>query len=438
MEPRIQYAKTSDGVNIAFTVVGSGPPVLVSGDLADAHVQLMWQHSPYAPFYERLTERYTVIKFDSRGYGLSDRDVEDFSLDSLLLDVNAVADQLDLSSFGVLGLFGGGPLAIAFAARRPDQVTRLCLVGTSVRTRETLARHRAFRIPSLMREDWDLFLQNLAAVNYGFGKEESARTAEFLAAALDQNTLLQSASFVNAWDVTDSLPLVRCPTLIVHYSGIHYLTMDMARELAAGIPDSHLLVLDYASALRDDQVVAAVVDFFADEEARADPTLPSGMTAIFVADIVESTALTERLGDTAFRERARALDGSLRTIIREAGGTPVEGKLLGDGVLATFASARQAIEAALRCGSAGDECGLPLHLGLHAGDVIREDDNVYGGAVNIAARVSALAAPGEVLVSQTVRDLARTSAAVTFEDAGERSLKGVSEPLRLWRVAPTI
>jgi class 3 adenylate cyclase len=144
---------------------------------------------------------------------------------------------------------------------------------------------------------------------------------------------------------------------------------------------------------------------------------------------------TERLGDAAFREKARGLDAALRAVIRENGGTPVEGKLLGDGVLAVFTSARQAIEATLRCGRAGDDAGLPLHLGLHAGDVIREESNVYGGAVNIAARVSALSAPGEVLVSDTVRSLGRTSAGVRFEDRGEHELKGVSEPVRLYQVS---
>src|SRR5437867_10651470 len=132
------------------------------------------------------------------------------------------------------------------------------------------------------------------------------------------------------------------------------------------------------------------------------------------ADIAGSTALTERLGDAAFRAKARDLDSSLRTIIHDHSGTAIEGKLLGDGVLAVFTSARQAIEAALVCGRAGGDAGLPLHLGLHAGDVIREENNVYGGAVNIASRISGLSAPGEVLVSDIVRGLARTSAGVRF------------------------
>src|SRR5439155_10005246 len=115
-------------------------------------------------------------------------------------------------------------------------------------------------------------------------------------------------------------------------------------------------------------------------------------------------------------------------------GTTIEGKLLGDGVLATFPAASQAIDAALRCGIAGSAGGLPLHLGLHAGDVIREDGNVFGGAVNIASRICGLSAPGEMLVSGTVRDLARTSAGVRFEDRGEHNLKGVADTVRVYAI----
>jgi class 3 adenylate cyclase len=127
-------------------------------------------------------------------------------------------------------------------------------------------------------------------------------------------------------------------------------------------------------------------------------------------------------------------DNDRPAVIERANGRVVEGKTLGDGVLATFPSANDALAAARDCAAAGKDAGLPLHLGLHAGDVIREGGNVFGGAVNIAARVSALSDPGEVLVSHTVRDLARTSAGVTFDDRGEHELKGVSDPVRVFAV----
>ena len=163
-------------------------------------------------------------------------------------------------------------------------------------------------------------------------------------------------------------------------------------------------------------------------------TEPAGTAIILFADIADSTALTERMGDAQFRRKTRELDTALRSIIRERAGTPIEGRLVGDGLMAVFVSAQAAIETALRCRLAGDDTGLRLHLGLHAGDVIREANNVYGGAVNIAARVAGASGPGEVLVSDTVRGLARTSATASFEDRGEHVLKGVTDPQRLWAV----
>ena len=167
-------------------------------------------------------------------------------------------------------------------------------------------------------------------------------------------------------------------------------------------------------------------------EADDETKLPEGTVTILFADIADSTLLTERLGDATFRSYARQLDDSLRTIITETGGRLVEGKLLGDGVMAVFTSARQAIECAIHCNAASEGTELRLHIGIHAGDVIREGKNVFGGAVNIAARIAASSVPGEILISDTVRSLARTSTNVVFDERGDHILKGIADPLRLF------
>ena len=217
------------------------------------------------------------------------------------------------------------------------------------------------------------------------------------------------------------------PTLVIHdKSDTIGDFAALASRLASRIPGARFVMTD--------DPARAIDDFLREGRGPTTPELPSGTAIILFADIADSTALTERLGDAAFRTKARDLDAALRAVIRAHAGMPIEGKLLGDGVLAVFTSARQAIDAALACARSGDAAALPLHLGLHAGDVIREDNNVYGGAVNIASRVSALSAPGEVLVSDTVRSLARTSAGVQFEDRGEQTLKGVGDTVRVWAV----
>jgi class 3 adenylate cyclase len=164
--------------------------------------------------------------------------------------------------------------------------------------------------------------------------------------------------------------------------------------------------------------------------------IPEGTVTILFADIADSTMLTEKLSDSAFRDESRKLGEMLKKAITACDGKMVEGKLLGDGVLAVFKSANKAIDCAIRLNDAANATILRLHIGLHAGDVIWEGKNIYGGAVNIAARISDKSAPGEIIVSETVRSIARTSTKVSFEDRGFHNLKGVSDPHRLFSIKP--
>jgi class 3 adenylate cyclase len=164
---------------------------------------------------------------------------------------------------------------------------------------------------------------------------------------------------------------------------------------------------------------------------------PETVIILFV-DIVESSALTERMGDRAFRAKARALDEAFRALVQEHRGRAATGVTLGDGILADFGTARDALTCAFACADRAEQEGLPVHLGLHAGDVLRERGSIFGGAVNIAARVCDLSRPSEVLVSQTFRDLSRTSGIVQFEDRGQHQLKGVSEPVRVYAIGTNL
>jgi class 3 adenylate cyclase len=252
-------------------------------------------------------------------------------------------------------------------------------------------------------------------------------------------------------NVVQEARLVKAETLILSPSGAG-LPLRHAQAVASLIPGSTFQqVAQQAPASVGEEVPAIILGFLDGvaaqpshaEHGRPDAPATAGATAaataaatavILFADLVDSTALTERLGDAAFREQHRRLDERLRAIIAEHGGSPVPGRTLGDGVLASFASARHAITAAQAMAATSTDFELPLHLGIHAGDILREDGNVWGGAVNIAARISALSAPNEILVSATVRDLARTSAGVAFEDRGEHPLKGIEDPVRVFAI----
>jgi class 3 adenylate cyclase len=447
-EPRIQYTTTRDGVSIAYWKTGSGPPLVqLPGSLVAGMTGVF--AAEVERWRDRLAERNTVVRYDHRGFGQSQHGVSAISLDTLVLDLEAVVEQLGQEPVALVGMARSGPVAIAYAARHPERVSHLVLFGTSARGETFFAgggpRQQAMQ--TLAEEDWETYTELVAHETFGW--DESVLARRYAAALREGNTreVVQAANdAIRRFDVTALLPGVRSPTLVLFRRQVTLPPPEESRLLASRIPGAQLVALEgdrlvpYIGDM--ESVLAAIEDFLARDERpkeAASPTLPSGTAIILFADIADSTALTERLGDTAFREKARELDAALRALIRECAGTPVEGPTLGDGVLAVFTSAREAIEAALTCGRAGNDAGLPLHLGLHAGDVTRETDpdgrsNVFGGAVNIASRIADESAPGETLVSGTVRDLARTSAGVLFEDRGERELKGVSEPVRLYEV----
>ncbi len=443
MEPQVRYVTSADGTKIATWRIGKGTPLILIGSIWATPAELQWMVARDRTHLERLANNRMVVLYDQRGQGLSDRDVDDFSLAARVSDLAAVLQSLQAPSVDVVAATNSAPVAITYAADHPERVRRLILTSAAARNRDIRLTPQRHAIARLAEVDWLLFNQVHALITHGF-TEFSGLIAETSAASITPEKFAAAMSAAWQFDATDNLSRVTCPTLVLHLWS--EAPIELSKQLAATIPDAQLVVFQqpYGTTLGLLETIENIEAFLDEDDVPAtqsvETTLPSGMTAILFADIVDSTALTERLGDAAFREKARELGASLRGLIRECAGIPVEGPTLGDGVLAAFTSAREAIEAAQRCGKAGGNAGLPLHLGIHAGDVTREKDpdgrdNVYGGAVNIASRISALSAAGEVLVSDVVRTLARTSAGVRFEDRGEQTLKGVGEAVRVWAVS---
>jgi class 3 adenylate cyclase/pimeloyl-ACP methyl ester carboxylesterase len=447
MDAHIRYAQSADGTRIGLCTFGSGQPLIV---LTNFYVTIdLYQALPDAQDnIERLARKRRVVLYDTRGTGYSSQRVDDFSRDSHVADLEAVVESLGSETVDMLA---GGPAtltALAYAATRPNRVRKLVLESPAMKGEQFAVSERLQALLPLAAVDWGMYLNCLALANFGWS-EVGRRVAELQGRTAKRGVWREANKASSLDDVSELIDKVACPTLVLLPEESRFLFTNQVpphrvMEVAAAIQNSRIVKYkpEHAVMLSGSPAYLELFKGFLEEsevhtmsgEASGTAT-QTGLTVIFFADIVDSTTLTERLGDAAFRDKARELDGSLRTIIRERAGTPIEGKLLGDGVLATFTSARQAIQAALACATSGDDAGLALHLGLHAGDVIREDNNVFGGVVNVAARVSALSTPGEVLVSQTVRDLARTSAGVRFEDRGEQSLKGVGEAVRIWAVS---
>jgi class 3 adenylate cyclase len=445
MEPQYRFCLSADGTRISFSTLGEGrrTPVINVGIWMSVQ-EGFWQSSGARAVDWALAQDRCVVAFDRRGMGASQRDVEDLSLEAHVADLRAVAGQLGVEQIDLVGVLEGNAVVIAYAAAYPEQVRRLVLWHPFVRGADVWDAGQARSLTELIRSNWELATRTIASVvAYPSGPAEAQRRfAKLLRGSVSPDVAARYTEFQVSVDVSAALHHVRARTLIVCARGSQHVPVRAARAVSELIPDARLIVLGNAGASGEQQL-EVLREFLDDSTAAAE--IPSGTAIILFADIADSTALTERLGDAAFRDKARELDEALRRAIESNGGTAIEGKLLGDGVLAVFGAAREAIACAGAIhgmagsrvegrGSRANDEPLLLHIGIHAGDVIREEGNVYGGAVNIASRVASEAAAGETLVSGTVRDLARTSAGVSFEDRGERELKGVSEAVRLFAV----
>ena len=466
MEPRIQYAKTSDGVSIACWALGEGAPFVHMPWFRSSHIQLEWEIPEYRRWYEELCRNKRLIRYDGRGIGMSDRNVSDFSLDALVADVAAVVDRLELEQFALFGLLHTGPVAIAYAARYPERVSHLILWCTYARSSDYASSSQVRATRGLMEDDWNTYTETLAHVRLGWSEGESARQfAALVRESITPGALQEIIAAYKELDVSSLLPQVKAPALVLHRQDVSWLSLDVARELATRIPNAELSVLQGSSGapfLGDSEAVLSAIDGFLGLDARprkgdrerrrkTSRVLPGkegpAVQTILFSDIEGSTALTERLGDAKAREVIRRHERIIREALKAHGGSEV--KATGDGFMASFGSATKALECAIAmqrnqeqgAGSEGES--IRVRIGLNAGEPIAERDpdgrgDLFGTAVIVAARIAAQATGGEILVSDVVRQLVAGKGFV-FADRGETALRGFEEPVRMhevrWREA---
>jgi class 3 adenylate cyclase len=442
MEPRIQYAQTADGVSIAFWTLGEGLP-LVHLPLIFSHIQMEWQLPECRRWYERLAEKRRLVRYDTRGFGLSQREVPGLSLDSFLLDLEAVVERLGLGRFALLGPQTSGAPAIAYAARHPERVSHLLLWCTYSRASDWSRSPQLQAVRALMDKDWTFYTEAVAHSLLGWSEGEPARRyAALIRESITQQTLQAAVRAINEYDVTSLLPQVRSPALVLHRRQ-YALDVDVARGLASRIPDARLALLEGTSGapyLGDTEaVVSAIDEFLGDGEGvvGAQPAPAGAVHTILFTDVEGSTALTQRLGDAKAREVLREHERIVREALKAHGGSEV--KAMGDGFMASFSSATRALECAIamqRAFAARNESAeepIRVRIGLNAGEPIAEEKDLFGTAVQLAARICAYAQPGEILAADVVQQLA-AGKGFSFADKGEATLKGFEKPVRLHEV----
>lgn len=444
MEPRIQYATTADGVSIAFWALGEGTPFVEMPTIPVSHIQMEWQFPEWRRWYEALARRGMVVRYDCRGAGLSDRDVGDFSLDAYALDLEAVVGRLGLERFALASPIHSGPVAIAYAARHPERVSHLVLWHSWAVTRGA-ASPQLRALARLRDTDWHVYSEAVAHTLLGWSEGEPAhRYAALLRECIAQETMKTALGAIGEFDVAAMLPEVKTPTLVLHRRQLSWLSVDVARGLASRIPNARLALLEGESGaifLGDTEAVLRAANQFLGEGEEAavwaEPLAAGALRTILFTDVEGSTALTQRLGDAKAREVLRTHEQIVREALRVHGGSDV--KTLGDGFMASFPSAMRAVECAIAMQRAFAEHNeaaeepIRVRIGLNAGEPIREEQDLFGTAVIVAARIAAKAEGGEILASDVVRQLV-AGKGFLFSDRGDVALRGFEEPVRLYEV----
>jgi class 3 adenylate cyclase len=433
VEPQIQYVKTSDGVNIAFASMGEGPPLVRMSLTGMAHVQRDWAAFP--GIFEPLTRTFHLIRYDWRGTGLSDRDELDFSMEAMMRDMEAVIDRAGLRSFAIIASGSSVPVAVTYAATFPDRVSHLIFVNGWTKSSDFTDMPGYDAIEALIDSDWTLFTETMARVLVGIDDPGMIeRLGEHMRACIEPEAYRAYVAAQKSYDVSALLPDVKAETLVLHNNNNRIVPVRAGQKLAAGIPNARFLAMDHWSPGSE----IALVEEFAGTAEKPESVEAGAFRTILFTDMEGSTDLTQRLGDAKAQDVLRTHNNIVRDALKTHSGT--ETKHTGDGIMASFTSASSALGAAVAIqkaladhNEANPNTAIRVRIGLNAGEPVAEDEDLFGTAVQLAARVCDKAEPGQILVADVVQQLA-AGKGFTFEDRGEASLKGFEKPVRLHEV----
>jgi class 3 adenylate cyclase len=436
---RTHYAR-SGGASIAYQAFGAGAfdLVLVPGFVSN--VEYIWELPGVAAILEHLASFARVIMWDKRGTGLSDPVGHLPPLEERMDDMLAVLDAVGSERAALFGVSEGGPLSILFAATHPERVSALVLYGACARMAR--APDYPWGLPQGLFEDearrqsvletWgEGALLELFAPSYAADEEMREVWGGFQRAGASPSMGLATLEAILQIDVRDVLPTIAVPTLLLHRADDRAILAQGSRYMAERIADARYVELagsDHLWFAGDvDAIFDEVEEFLTGERPS---TISNRMLAtVLFTDIVDSTRKLTELGDRRWRALLTEHDRTVDDELERFRGRAI--KTLGDGVMATFDGPARAVACATSIRDRVRGLGITMRAGLHTGECEVVGADLAGVAVNIAARVSALAGPGEVLVSQTVKDLIYGSG-IELEDRGLADLKGLPEQWHLF------
>jgi class 3 adenylate cyclase len=440
--PSTHYVK-SDDVYIAYQVLGEGSFDLMFVPGFVSNVEAIWQSPNRSAFFRRLASFCRVILFDKRGTGMSDRGSQIFTLEQRMHDVQTILNEVGSERAALFGISEGGPMSLLYAATYPERTSALVLYGTYAK--RSWSPDYPF---GWTDEKWKDVLDNIehhwgtpqgiSVTMWAPSVASDPRAAEGLASYFRASASPGAAAAIMKMnreiDVRHILPATRVPTLILHRTGDRVIDVEHARYMAQNIPGAKLVELpgeDHMAWFGDQGLILDEVGQFLTGRRHAHEPERVLATVLFV-DIAGSTARAATLGDNSWRELLETFYARVREVLHQYRGREINTS--GDGFLVTFDGPARAVRCATAIRDTVRSLNLEVRCGVHTGECELVGSDIAGIAVHTGARVAALAAPGEVLVSQTVRDLVAGSGLV-LEEYGTYTLKGVPNEWRLFRAA---
>ncbi len=428
----VRYARSSKGGVIAYQVLRDGLPVVAMPASLIPYLGL----GLTAALPQQLAESTTaqVVTYHHLGSGLSDRDGYDFSVTGLSSELETVLDEAVVGPFVLFAHSSSAPVAVRYAARHPERVLALVLLRGWLDGQRHVGTDAFKSYRQMFTADWTAGAEAWAAFAGGFSGRERREVGEQAREVVEQGTYLEFLDALAEHDASALAPDVEAPTFVIGVTDT-----EESKDLARSIRGARLELTDnYETAMkRSIEIVAGIVEQHARvEEVASQP--PVGLQTILFTDLAGSTAMQSRLGDEAAREVLRAHDAAVRQAIDEFNGREV--KHTGDGMMTAFSSAADAVNCALAVRRdiatdndthEGEE--LLVRFGLNAGEPIAEDDDLFGLSVTLAARIGDWGAPGQVLVSDVVRQLL-LGKGFEFTSVGSAELRGLDEPVALYEV----
>jgi class 3 adenylate cyclase len=449
--PDTKYVRTTDGVYIAYQVVGSGPADVVVGLHAyESNVDLIWDEPDWSPYLHGISSSARVIIHDRRGLGVSSRSVGPANLETQAADLLAVLDAVGSERPIFASSWFEAAVFVLFAATHPDRVTGL--IWHQPRAKVAWAEDYPW---GSRPDDLDFDLDAFATGWGSFAEARSLaelREKERLGLPPDAEPPHLSDEQINVYarmtrnsaspdvarevarisyeiDIRALLPLVRAPTAMVVGTKDPPAAADEAAYVASLMPNATVHMIEGRAGAAVEPAVRLVRRLAGMAEPMA--SVDTVLATILFTDIVGSTSRQAAIGDAAWKQLLARHNDIVRAALRRWAGA--ERETTGDGFFATFEGPARAVRCATEVTAAVRSLGIEVRAGVHIGECELIGGKLTGVAISTCARIMAMAGASQVLVSQTVKDLAAGSG-FSYADAGEHELKGLAGTWHLWAV----